>query len=260
MIAITPIQAFNDNYFWAVHNKKEAIIVDPGDAEPVKQFLTDNQLNLKSILITHHHWDHTNGVETLKSLSGATVYAPKSTKITVADIRCQDGDEITLLDGSLQLRIIEVPGHTLDHIAYFSAKNAQHANLLFPGDTLFSGGCGRVFEGTPTQMWQSLQKLASLPEDTLIYSAHEYTLSNLAFAKSVEPGNLQIHQHIKKVEQLRKQHQPSLPTVLGTEKAINPFLRAEIQQVIEFAQSQENQQPLTPSAVFKIIRQCKDNF
>ncbi|WP_444994572.1 hydroxyacylglutathione hydrolase [Aliikangiella sp. IMCC44359] len=260
MIAITPITAFNDNYHWLIHNDSSAIVIDPGDPHVVDHYLLENSLQLVAILITHHHWDHIDGVEQLKTKYSAKVFGPDTHKIANIDVTCIEAQKIYIEQLELTFQVLSVPGHTLDHIAYFAPSTSAHFNLLFCGDTLFSGGCGRLFEGTPEQMWHSIQKLMALPESTQVYPAHEYTLDNLKFAQSVDPNNQELKNYTKQVQSLRKQGQPSLPTSIGVEKQVNPFMRVLEPSIIKFAQQQGNRLHLSQNDVFAAIRHSKDKF
>lgn len=227
---ITPIPAFHDNYIWLLQDGQNACVVDPGQSEPVLAYIQAHGLQLQHIWITHHHGDHTGGIKTLKALTRATVYGPAT--VAGVDHVVTEGLSFSLFGAPVQ--VLEVPGHTLDHVAYIWWHHLQ-APALFCGDTLFSAGAGRVFEGTPTQLFQSIEKLAQLPDNTQVYCAHEYTLANLAWAQRVEPQNPQLQQRLYEVQQARAQGQPSLPSTLGLEKGHNPFLRAHclaVQQAV----------------------------
>lgn len=255
MNKILPIPAFKDNYIWAIINehRNTMAVVDPGDAKPVMIFAQENELTLTDILITHHHWDHTGGLPTLlKSFENITVYGPESIK--GVSVGVHEGDKIKLNNYGLSFNVLEVPGHTLDHIAYYNS------DCLFCGDTLFSVGCGRIFEGTPSTMLASLNKLKALPDKTKVYCAHEYTLSNLAFARHLEPNNTEILNYAHKCEALRQQSLPTLPSTIGLEKSINPFLRCDTETVLARAAALSQQKPNSELDTFAIIRQMKDSF
>ncbi len=255
-IEIYPIHAFSDNYIWTIVDKStsEAVVVDPGDFHAVVASLKEKQLNLKGILITHHHHDHTGGVNALVTQYNCPVYGPINSSINGITHPLAEGAEITLLQGKLILKILEVPGHTLDHIAYYNQ------NILFCGDTLFSGGCGRLFEGTAKQMWQSLCKLKALPADTLVFCTHEYTLANLKFAIAVEPANVNLLEHYKKVSALRENNQVTLPSSIQMELEINPFLRAAESSVKTAAETFCSKALSDNAEVFATIRRWKDQF
>ena len=257
MIQIDALPAFNDNYIWLLQDpgSKRCAVVDPGDAAPVQAWLQAHpQWQLSDILITHHHFDHVGGVETLKNATGARVAGPAAEKIPARDLDLNDNDEIEVL--GLRFQIMAVPGHTLGHIAYYHGEQ----NLLFCGDTLFAGGCGRLFEGTPQQMHQSLSRLAALPDSTQVYCTHEYTLSNLRFAHAVEPGNVRLGERLAEVTRWREEGRISLPSNIGLELATNPFLRVSEPSIIAAAKGRENGLPGEPSAVFACLRAWKDSF
>ncbi|HVZ43192.1 MAG TPA: hydroxyacylglutathione hydrolase [Ramlibacter sp.] len=252
-----PLPAFQDNYLWMLHDGHRALVVDPGDAKPVLQFLRHSGLQLATILVTHHHPDHIGGVDELRDATGAQVYGPAREKIPEPLTRLAQGDEITVL--GLRFRVFDVPGHTAGHIAYY-CEEVDGAPLLFCGDTLFSGGCGRLFEGTPAQMLDSLHKLAALPGNTRVCCTHEYTLANLKFAKAVEPGNDELAHYFDHCESLRASGLPTLPSSIGRERRINPFLRAREPAVQRAAQDYNGADPGDEVAVFAAIRQWKNEF
>ena len=259
MIQIDALPAFNDNYIWLLQDTahKRCAVVDPGDAQPVLDWLAEHgDWRLSDILITHHHHDHVGGVERLKSATGARVYGPAAENIPARDVALNDNDRVSVLD--LEFRIIAVPGHTLGHIAYYHEQTP--APLLFCGDTLFAAGCGRLFEGTPAQMHASLSRLAALPDATLIYCTHEYTLSNLRFALAVEPHNEQIAQRFDDVTRLRAQDRITLPSNLALEKATNPFLRTEETSVKEKVDERTDRSNPGPTSIFAGLRAWKDTF
>ena len=236
-----------------------AIVVDPGDAQPVFDALTRDKLQLAAILVTHHHHDHTGGVAALHAATGAPVFGPARERIPEPFTPLLQGDSAEVL--GLRFQVIDVPGHTAGHIAYFLPAHQGQAPLLFCGDTLFSGGCGRLFEGTPAQMLASLDALAALPGDTRVCCAHEYTLANLRFAQAVEPGNADLTQYTAHCESLRAQGQPTLPSQLATERRINPFLRSReatvLRAVREHAELSAN---AGEADVFAALRQWKNDF
>ena len=254
MIKIESIEAYTDNYIWLVTTNEGSIVIDPGEADKTIKFLRDNTLNLKAILITHHHFDHTGGISDLVSTHPVQVFGPKN-DIAEIDSRLSAGDKINVI--GIDFEIMELPGHTLDHIAFYSFNNGNP--ILFCGDVLFASGCGRIFEGTYEQMYQSLLQIKSLPENTKIYSGHEYTLSNLNFAKTVEPLNKNIISRYNEVEELRKIDLPSLPTTLELELKVNPFLRFKEKDLKESIKDKINVQN-NSKEVFKVLREWKDNF
>ena len=257
MIQIDALPAFNDNYIWLLQDasSKRCAVVDPGDAAPVMAWLQAHpDWTLSDILITHHHFDHVGGVEQLKTATDARVAGPAAEKIPARDIDLNDNDKIEVL--GLHFEVMSVPGHTLGHIAYYHAEQ----NLLFCGDTLFAGGCGRLFEGSPQQMHQSLSRLAALPASTLVYCTHEYTLSNLRFAAAVEPDNPDINQRLAQVSQWREAGHISLPSSIGLERATNPFLRSAQPSVVARITERDGPENRTPAQVFAALRAWKDHF
>lgn len=255
MLSVTPIPAFRDNYIWMLRQdtSPEVCVVDPGDAAPVIETLEREGLTLGSILVTHHHPDHVGGLPELIERYSPRVIGPHNPAIDGIDERVGAGDEVRVI-GRL-FEIIEVPGHTLDHIAFFTAGIPP---LLFCGDTLFSAGCGRLFEGTPEQMHASLARLTALPEDTLVFAAHEYTLANLAFAKAADPDNPDIDAAEQECRRARELERPTLPSTIGRERRINPFLRCEDAGVRRAAAPRGD----TTDAVttFATLRGWKDDF
>ena len=258
---VTAINAFNDNYIWAIssQNNDKIALVDPGDAVVCIKYLQENNLALSAILITHHHSDHVGGIEKLLEYSKdkawpVTVYGPATEKIAQLDITLKENDTVDLTELDCRFTVLDLPGHTKGHIAYYNDK------MVFCGDTLFSGGCGRLFEGTPQQMHHSLTKLASLATDTLIYCAHEYTQANLAFALAVEPNNTDLHNYAEQVKMKRQQNQATIPTNIALELQINPFLRCHEESIKLAAQTYSNQNQPNDSEVFSAIRAWKDNF
>ncbi len=256
IMQIEPIHAFSDNYIWLLHDQQQAWVVDPGDANPVLKTLNDKQLNLAGILITHHHFDHVGGLDALLAQYPGTIVAgPNNPTIEQITQTMTAGSTITVLGH--EFVVSEVPGHTLDHIAYFCDSVANPA--LFCGDTLFAGGCGRIFEGTPEMMLKSLSALAKLPANTAVYCAHEYTLANLAFAAAVEPNNVALQQRIQHCQSLREQNTPTVPSILEEELATNPFLRSSEAEVIATANSR-GESSRNANHVFATIREWKNNF
>jgi hydroxyacylglutathione hydrolase len=256
-MTLIPVPAFQDNYLWVLHDGHRALVVDPGDAQPVLDLLRHDGLQLDTILVTHHHADHVGGVDRLRNETGARVIGTGRERIPGPLQQVVGGDEVDVL--GIRWRVIDVPGHTAGHIAFF-ADDVDGRPLLFCGDTLFSGGCGRLFEGTPAQMLASLDALSALPGSTRVCCAHEYTLSNLRFARAVDPGNQALLQYQQQCEALRSRGQPTLPAVLGEELRINPFLRARQPEVARAAQAFNGADPGDAVAVFAAIRQWKNDF
>ncbi|APW38373.1 hydroxyacylglutathione hydrolase [Rhodoferax koreense] len=255
---LLPLPAFADNYIWLVHDGRRALVVDPGDAQPVFDALQRWGLQLDTILVTHHHADHTGGVDALRDATGAQVYGPAREQIPQPLVRLQGGDHCSAL--GLDFQVIDVPGHTAGHIAFYCA-DLGGAPAVFCGDTLFSGGCGRLFEGTPMQMLASLSALAALPAATRVCCAHEYTLSNLKFARAVEPGNAELLHYTARCEALRAGHQPTLPSSIGLERQINPFLRTREAAVQQAARAFDHHNTSHDEAgVLGALRTWKNQF
>jgi len=252
--SIEPIPAFADNYFWLIARGNDAAVVDPGDPQPVIQRLQQRQLRLTDILVTHHHGDHVGGVSALVQATGARVWGPRREAIPSRDVALAGGERIEVL--GIDFEIIDVPGHTLGHIAYY----APQQQWLFCGDTLFGAGCGRLFEGTAEQMNASLGRLAALPAATQVFCAHEYTLSNLRFALAVEPDNRALRERQRACTELRQRGVPTLPSTIGEERATNPFLRCEEPTVRVAAAARAGSDPATGTEVFAVLRQWKNTF
>ena len=264
LLQVWPIPAFDDNYIWCIHDGESAMVVDPGDAIPVLKYLAESKLHLKGILITHHHADHVGGIlELLAELGGdIPVYGPRGDNIPGRTQLVKEGDVIEIAAPRIAFQALEVPGHTLSHIAYFAnTQDTVIEPILFCGDTLFASGCGRLFEGTPTQMSHSLDKFKSLPKNTLVYCTHEYTLSNIRFALAVEPNNVNLISWSERAKELRDKNLPTLPTTIGHELQVNPFMRCDQADVIESAKAQSAQTTLpSPAHVLAVIRAWKDRF
>ncbi|WP_394248017.1 hydroxyacylglutathione hydrolase [Vibrio profundi] len=252
MLYIKSIPAFNDNYIWLIQNSdRRCAVVDPGDAAPVLEYLQKHELTLDAILITHHHHDHIGGVpELVRQFPKVDVVGPRDEPIPTLTHPVEDGDQIELFDEVFL--VLGLGGHTKGHIGYVGDAK------LFCGDVLFSAGCGRIFEGTPAQMFDSLNKILALPQETEVYCAHEYTASNVAFALAVEPDNDLLHQYRDEVNRLRAQNKPTIPTTLRQEKWVNPFLRYTQPSVIK---SVSNRTPQTdPLSIFTALREWKNEF
>ena len=230
-LSVLTVPAFKDNYLWLIHDGVHAAVVDPGDAAPILAALKAHGLTLTAILLTHHHADHIGGVPALLSRFDVPVFGPRNDGIDAVTVPLGEGDSVAVPGLDLELSVLEVPGHTLGHIAYVRRTPGLH--WLFCGDTLFAGGCGRLFEGTPAQMAESLGKLAALPEDTEVYCAHEYTLSNLRFALAVEPGNEALALRMRDETAKRAVGLPTVPSSIGLERRTNPFLRYREAEIVE---------------------------
>ena len=276
-IYIEAIKAFDDNYIWAIRSQSNnsLTLVDPGDANVCVDYIKENSLTLHSILVTHHHRDHVGGIAALLAYAKSqhwpiTVYGPASENIQHIDEKLKQNEKVFLPEFNCQFNIIDLPGHTNGHIAYFylpldkQAINKQPIShpILFCGDTLFSGGCGRLFEGTPEQMHNSLNKLAELPDETLVYCAHEYTQANLSFALAVEPMNEDLLEYKLQVKKLRLQNKATIPSSIGLEKRINPFLRCHYESVTIAADNYKkvNTKHESTVEVFATIRHWKDGY
>lgn len=255
-LQVTAIPAFADNYLWLIHDQQHAAVVDPGDAAPIEAALRSLGLKLNAILLTHHHADHAGGVEELLAQWSVPVYGPAGENIQGVSRPLHEGDRVDLTALGLQLSVLDVPGHTAGHIAYVAAE--QH--WLFCGDTLFAGGCGRLFEGTPAQMTHSLAKLAALPDDTLVYCAHEYTLSNLRFAVAAEPDNADLASRLAQAQQMRSRGESTVPSTLGLEKRTNPFLRYREPSVLQTMRANGRLNSDDPVAAFAALREWKNSF
>jgi hydroxyacylglutathione hydrolase len=266
-----PVPAFEDNYIWLVSDGHDAVVIDPGDAAPVEACLAQRGWRLTAILLTHHHHDHVGGVGRLlvsqsagksagKEGGAIPVYGPAGEKIDHLTQRLKQGDHVSIANPALEFSVIDVPGHTAGHIAYFQEAADGNPPHLFCGDTLFAGGCGRLFEGTAKQMLASLDALAALPDATLVHCAHEYTLSNIRFARAAEPANAELVRWQEKAEALRAQNRPTLPTTMAHERAVNPFLRVDDAQVQATLAAQFARPVSGRLDAFTLMRGWKDKF
>jgi len=253
---LIPLPAFSDNYIWLLHHNGRALVVDPGDAQPVLDALNQAGWVLEHILVTHHHADHVGGVADLVAATSATVYGPAHEALPIAVTPLSQGHSVSWQGVNFQ--VIDVPGHTAGHIAYWGQPPGM-APVLFCGDTLFSGGCGRLFEGTPAQMLHSLDQLAALPSNTQVCCAHEYTLSNLKFALAAEPDNLDLRDYAAHCQALRAQGVPTLPAELGMELKINPFLRSR-QPTVRASVQDRTPTPIDDAGYFAALRQWKNDY
>jgi hydroxyacylglutathione hydrolase len=257
MLQVTPVRAFADNYIWLIHAPSDAtkvVAVDPGDASPVERTLVDRNLRLAAILLTHHHADHVGGVADLLQRHPVPVFGPARENTPGAPTKLREGDEVSLPDLGLEFEVLDVPGHTAGHIAYVGH------GAVFCGDTLFSAGCGRLFEGTAAQMTDSLAKLAALPPDTLAYCAHEYTINNLKFGITVEPDNRDAAAYLDECREKRARDEATVPSSIRRERNVNPFLRCDQQTVKQAAEAKAGRRLQNTTEVFAVIRQWKDGF
>jgi len=254
MLEIVPLPAFQDNYIWTLRSGTQAAVVDPGEARPVQDYLAQEGLSLVAILATHHHPDHVGGIAELVGRNKVPVFGPKGEPIPALTHPVGQGDSavIPALDASFS--VLDIPGHTRAHVAYYGLGS------LFCGDTLFACGCGRVFEGTAAQMLDSLSKLAALPDETKVYCGHEYTLANIRFARAVDPGNAELAAREERAQRLRDAGRPTLPSTLGEERATNPFLRCAEPAVVESANKYLGARIADPVRVFAAIRDWKNKF
>jgi hydroxyacylglutathione hydrolase len=253
---VQAISAFTDNYVWMVGSSdSEAVaIIDPGEADPVLRILSDSRLKVAAILLTHHHEDHVGGVDEILRKHPAPVFGPGREKIPTVDHPVVGGDTVMAPELGLELDVIDVPGHTSGHIAYLAPGYA------FVGDTLFAGGCGRIFEGTPGQMHASLGLLAALPPETVVYCAHEYTATNLRFALEVEPGNEILAERLETVRGARSEGRPTVPSLLAQELATNPFLRCGEPEIKAAAEHRVGRTLDADIDVFAVVRRWKDGW
>jgi hydroxyacylglutathione hydrolase len=251
------VPAFQDNYLWVLAEGSKAAVVDPGDSVPIERFLASRDLELAAILATHHHGDHIGGLQALVDHWKCPVFAPANERIPGNGKKLREGDRITVPGLAIDLDVLDVPGHTAGHIAYVDTERKDY---VFCGDTLFACGCGRLFEGTPQQMSQSLAKLAALPEHTRVYCAHEYTLANIRFAEAVEPGNRRLAERKARETAKRARGEATVPSTIGEELATNPFLRCAEPEVVASAERHAGRSLDGPVEVFAEIRAWKNSF
>ena len=249
---VVPVQAFKDNYVWTLRNNAHAAVVDPGEAQPVLAYLAREKLELAAILATHHHPDHVGGIAELRRKFDVPVYGPRGEPIATLTHPVSEGDSVTIPALGVSFSVLDIPGHTRAHIAYYGAGS------LFCGDTLFACGCGRVFEGTAEQMYASLSKLRALPDETKVYCGHEYTLANIGFAKNIEPGNAALEAREARDRKLRERGLPTVPSTMREEKATNPFLRCSEPAVVESVNKYLGARVSDPVRVFAAIREWKN--
>jgi len=252
MLNVVPVSAFKDNYVWTLRNDKHAAVVDPGEAQPVLEYLERENLVLAAILATHHHPDHVGGIAQLLQRFPVPVYGPKHEPIATLTHPVSEGDKVSTPELGVSFSVLDIPGHTRAHIAYYGG------GALFCGDTLFACGCGRVFEGTPEQMYTSLEKLRALPDETKVYCGHEYTLANIGFAKGVEPQNSALAARERRDRETRAAGRPTLPSTMREEKATNPFLRCTEPAVVDSVNKYLGQRLSDPVRVFAAIREWKN--
>jgi hydroxyacylglutathione hydrolase len=251
---VVPLPAFSDNYIWTLRDETHAAVIDPGDATPVLEYLEREGLELAAILNTHHHADHVGGNAALLQRKQVPVYGPRDERIPEVSERLGDGARLTLPHFDIEFEVFEIPGHTRSHIAFYGG------GMLFCGDTLFAAGCGRLFEGTPEQMHRSLARLAALPDSTEVYCGHEYTLSNVGFARAVEPQNAALAELERSAQLLRRENKPTLPSTIGQEKKTNPFIRVCEPAVVQSASRYAGRPLNDPVAVLAAVREWKNVY
>jgi len=253
-IQVIPLRAFNDNYVWTLRSGSSVAVVDPGQAQPVLDYLAAENVRLVAILATHHHQDHVGGIAELLEAGKVPVYGPRGEPIATLTQAVGGGDTVSLEQLGVSFEVLDIPGHTRAHVAYYGA------NMLFCGDTLFACGCGKAFEGTPQQLYASLEKLMALPDETLVYCGHEYTMSNIRFAKTVEPDNVALVEREASDARLRAENRPTLPSTIAREKATNPFVRVSRPAVVASANKYLGKRVSDPASVFAALRKWKNEF
>lgn len=257
MLQVTSVRAFADNYIWLIHSPRDpskVVAVDPGDAAPVESALANQGLTLAGILITHHHADHVGGVPNLLARRSAPMFGPANEKTPGDPVRVGQDERARFPELDLEFAVLDIPGHTAGHVAYVGH------GAVFCGDTLFSAGCGRLFEGTAEQMSDSLAKLAALPPETQVYCGHEYTVSNLRFALTVEPENREAASYLEDCTVKRQRDEATLPSNMRRERNVNPFLRCDLESVKQAAEAKSGRRLQNQAEVFAVIRQWKDGF
>jgi hydroxyacylglutathione hydrolase len=251
---VIPLRALADNYVWTIRDATHAAVVDPGDARPVIEYLEREKLELAAILNTHHHADHVGGNRGLLARWKAPVFGPRDERVAEVTHRLKEGDRFTLPHFGIEFGVMDIPAHTRSHIAFHGA------GMVFSGDTLFAAGCGRLFEGTPAQMHDALTRLMRLPDDTRVYCGHEYTVSNVRFARAVEPDNAALRELEGRAKQLREKDLPTLPSTIAQEKATNPFVRVREPAVVAAASKRAGRALADPVAVLGEVREWKNSF
>ncbi|WP_018416457.1 hydroxyacylglutathione hydrolase [Teredinibacter turnerae] len=259
-VNIFPVATLRDNYVWIIEHKNEALVIDPGEAAPVIAALNERGLRVKAILLTHRHWDHVDGIPELQKSFPSPIYGPKSTAMPQVTQTLAEGDYLEFWDAEVKFQIWHTPGHTEEHIAYLLTNEHPGSTAIFCGDTLFSAGCGRLLGGTAEQLHTSLERYKRLAAETILYCTHEYTQANLRFAQAVEPSNVFTREYADSVEELRLAEATTLPTTVGKELKINPFLRCDQPEVIKQVEALTGKTMTSRLQTFTVLRQWKDSF